>query len=163
MIEEQAIVVDVDGHRVWVETRRQSACGRCAANKGCGSAVLQKVFGNKRNILPVTGDLAVNVGERVIIGVDEDSLVKGSVAVYAMPVAMMIIFAVIGDVLATRVSVNPDIMSIAGAVTGLAVSIAGLRWYSGRTATDARYQPVLLRHEHHADISKTQSEIRLLS
>jgi sigma-E factor negative regulatory protein RseC len=94
VIEETAIVVAVEGQTIWVETQRQTACGQCAANKGCGSAVWQKVLGKKRNILPVTGDLPVNVGDKVIIGVNEDSLVKGSIAVYAVPVVSMIAFAV---------------------------------------------------------------------
>lgn len=164
MIEEQGIVVDVDQRYVWVETQRQSACGQCAANKGCGTSVLQKVFGNKRNILPVTGDLPVSVGDRVVIGVDESSLVKGSIAVYAMPLVSMLIFAIAGEAVASNtLSLNPDAMSIAGAVTGLLLSMAGLRWYSRRNVNNTRYQPVLLRHAHQAGIGRPQSDISMLS
>jgi sigma-E factor negative regulatory protein RseC len=164
LVEEQAIVVDVDRRYVWVETQRQSACGQCAANKGCGTSVLQKVFGNKRNILPVTGDLPVSVGDRVVIGIDENSLVKGSIAVYAMPLVSMLVFAIAGETVASNtLSMDPDMMSIAGAVTGLLVSITGLRWYSRRNVNNTQYQPILLRHAHQAGIDTTQSDIRMLS
>ena len=161
MVEEQAIVVAVDQQSVWVETQRQSACGQCAANKGCGTAVLQKVLGKKRNILPVTGSMPVNVGDQVVIGVDEDSLVKGSITVYAMPIIMMIVFAIAGETIASHMlSMNSDVMSIAGALIGLLVSIAALRWHSGRIGDNVLYKPVLLRH---ASTKTAQPEIRILS
>ena len=49
MIAENAQVVGFEGNDIWVETQRKTACGQCAANKGCGTAVLSKVLGNKRS------------------------------------------------------------------------------------------------------------------
>jgi sigma-E factor negative regulatory protein RseC len=164
VIEETAIVVAVEGQTIWVETQRQTACGQCAANKGCGSAVWQKVLGKKRNILPVTGDLPVNVGDKVIIGVNEDSLVKGSIAVYAVPVVSMIAFAVMGETLATNtLSINSDLLSVTGAFVGLLVSIGVLRWYSRRASNNARYQPELLRHVQQAGIDPMRSDTSILT
>lgn len=161
MLEEQAIVVSVDQRSVWVETQRQSACGQCAANKGCGSAVLQKVFGNKRNILPVTGDMPVKVGDQVIIGLNEDALFKGSMMVYALPILLMIVFAIIGETIASHtLSMNSDFASVAGALLGLLVGVAGLRWYTARIAGNTLYQPVLLRP---AGVKMAQPEIRILN
>jgi sigma-E factor negative regulatory protein RseC len=164
LVEEQAVVVDIDPHCVWVETQRQSACGQCAANKGCGTSALQKVFGNKRNILPVTGDLPVAVGDKVVIGIDENSLVKGSIAVYAMPLVSMIAFAVAGETVSRHtLSANPDIMSIAGAMIGLLVGITGLRWYSRKSADNTQYQPILLRHAHQVGVGATHTDTIMLS
>ena len=92
MLEEQATVVAIENSSVWVEVQRKSVCGQCAANKGCGTVVLQKVVGNKRNIFRVIGELPVAVGDSVIIGVNENAVVKGSLIIYAIPIIFMIIF-----------------------------------------------------------------------
>ena len=49
MIEEQARVVALEEQGVWVETQRRSACGNCSVNNSCGTALLGKVLGVKRN------------------------------------------------------------------------------------------------------------------
>ena len=160
MLEEHALVVAVDEQSVWVETQRQSACGQCAANKGCGNSVLQKVLGKKHNVLRVVGDLPVDIGDEVIIGVNEDALVKGSLIVYAMPILLMIVFAMLGETIATYwLSIGTELASIAAAFLGLLVSIIGLRWYGNRISDNANYQPVLLRH---ANSAAFHSEYKLL-
>lgn len=151
MIEEHAQVVAIDNSIVWVEAQRSSSCSRCAANKGCGNAVFQKLFGNKQNVFPVTSDNGLNqplvtVGDKVIIGVEENALVKNSFIVYAIPVIAIIIFAVIGETFANNsMSISKDFASVIGALVGLLISIFGLRWYNCLSSNNANGQPVLLR------------------
>ncbi|MCI0508368.1 MAG: SoxR reducing system RseC family protein [Gammaproteobacteria bacterium] len=160
MLEEHATVVSVDEDGIWVEVQRRSVCGQCAANKGCGSAVLQKVLGNKRNIFRVSGDFPVNVGDEVIIGVNENALVKGSLLVYAVPVLYMIVFALLGETIVSRtLSIESDSMSVLGALVGLVVSVMGLRWHSRKTTDHPQYQPILLRHANEVLV---QPEYKLL-
>jgi len=160
MLEEQATVVAVENETVWVEVQRQSVCGQCAANKGCGTGVLQKVLGNKRNIFRVIGELPVNVGDSVIIGVNENALVKGSLIIYAVPIVFMIVSALLGETIAKQsLSINSDYMSMVGALIGLAVSILGLRWYNHKISKNAEYQAVLLRH---TNIITIQPEYKIL-
>jgi sigma-E factor negative regulatory protein RseC len=179
LIEERAKVVAIDKAAIWVEARRESSCSRCAANKGCGNAVLQKVFGRKRNIFPIVvnrelENVSVEVGDEVVIGVKESAVVKSSFAVYVIPILAIIIFAAIGETFATdRLSTNleamssgfvsKDLMSIVGAVTGLIFSIVGLRWYSALSCNKSDYQPVLLRHADELSNETVQMpEINLL-
>ena len=160
MLEEQATVVAVENETVWVEVQRQSVCGQCAANKGCGAGVLQKVLGNKRNIFRVIGELPVKVGDNVIIGVNENAIVKGSLIIYAVPIVSMILFALLGETIAMHLlSTKSDYISIIGALIGLASSILGLRWHNHSISDSARYQAVLLRH---ANILSVQPEYKLL-
>lgn len=151
MIEEQAQVVAIDESAIWVEAERQSACSRCAANKGCGNATLQKVFGNKRNVIPVprhVGSMkdSVNVGDKVIIGIEEGMFLKNSFAIYAVPILAIVVFAAIGETFAKdTLSIGKDMASVLGAVTGLVLSIAGLRWYNRIAGKTDCNQPVLIR------------------
>ena len=160
MLEEQATVVAIENQTVWVEVQRQSVCGQCAANKGCGTGVLQKVLGNKRNIFRVIGELPVKVGDNVVVGINENALVKGSLILYAVPIMFMIVCALLGETIAAQSrSINTDHMSMVGALIGLAVSILGLRWYNRKISSNANYQAVLLRH---ANIIAIQPESKLL-
>lgn len=160
MLEEHATVVAVEENAVWAEVQRQSACGQCAANKGCGSAVLQKVLGNKRNIFRVSGDLRVSVGDEVVIGVNENAIVKGSLLVYALPIICIIFFALLGETIAARMlSIESDYMSVLGAAIGLIVSVFGLRWHSNKSNNQPQYQPIMLRHVNQIVV---QPEYKLL-
>lgn len=157
MIEEHAQVVAIDNSTVWVEAKRKSSCSRCAANKGCGNAVFQKLFGNKRNIFPVSsncqsGEVSLEVGDQVVIGVKEQALVKNSFMVYAMPILFIIVFGVVGETFfAGLLSTGKDLSSLIGALSGLFVSVIILRWYNRVSGKVSGNQPVLLRRLHHAE------------
>lgn len=148
MIEEHAQVVALNADGVWVETQRRTACGQCAANKGCGTATLAKVLGNKRSRVRALNPNAtsVAVGDEVIIGIDEQALVRGSLAVYTLPLLTMFIFGLLGQVLGTQLlSESLELMIIAFSIFGLILGFVWVRLFTRRIASDERYQPVLLR------------------
>lgn len=145
MIEETARVVAADGEFVWVETQRQSTCGGCAARQGCGTATLAKVLGQRRTRVRALNRDAARVGERVVVGIDEQALVRGSLAVYAAPLAGLLAGGILGALLQARLQLAGEALTLAGGVAGL---IAGLLWVKGftrRIRSDSRYQPVVLR------------------
>lgn len=140
MIEETATVVDTRGG-VWVSLQRQSACGQCAAKSGCGTAVLGKVLGRRMERIRVLGDLDVMVGDRVVIGLNETALVRGSMVVYMMPLFFMVLLALGGHWLFPGNEGAAIVMGMAGLVAGFLV----LAWFSRKISADGKYQPVLLR------------------
>lgn len=148
VIEEQAQVVHVEDREVWVETQRQSACGQCSVNKGCGTAVIGKVLGKKSSRVQVLNpnNISVDMGDRVLIGIEEQALVKGSMAIYLMPLLAMFLFGLLGEVLADQFALaSPDAFIAVLSVVGLAVGFLWLRLFARGIAQDARYQPILLR------------------
>ena len=146
MVEEEGIVVAVNSSTVMVETQRRSVCGQCAANKGCGTSLLQKAVGKKRTVVQVLKTFPVTVGQPVVIGLDESAFVKGSVAVYAVPLLAMIVFGIAGEMLSNYFTLPyNDGVSILSALLGFVVSIVAIRRFSVSIANDPRYQPVLLR------------------
>lgn len=152
MIEEFAEVVKVKQDCIVVEVQRQSACGTCAVNKGCGTAVLDKVLGRKRNFLELAygekqrADNQIQVGDSVLLGLPERALVKGSAAVYVIPLFLMIIFSLLGEVVAEQMAVvNVDSVSVCFAIIGLLIALFWLRIFSRRVSADAQYQPRVLR------------------
>ncbi|MFZ5621302.1 MAG: SoxR reducing system RseC family protein [Pseudomonadota bacterium] len=145
MIEETARVVAAEGEFVWVETQRQSTCGGCAARQGCGTATLAKVLGRRRTRVRALNRDAARVGDRVVVGIDEQALVRGSLAVYAVPLLGLLAGGVLGALLQTRLQLAGEALTLVAGVAGL---IAGLLWVKGftrRIRGDSRYQPVVLR------------------
>ncbi len=149
MIEEHAQVVALDqNNEVWVETQRRSACGQCAANKGCGTATLAKVLGNKRSQVRALNPKStqVSVGDEVIIGINEQALVRGSLAVYAVPLLTLFVFGFLGQLLSVQLLMtNQDILPIVLGLIGLLLGFAWVRRFTRVIIDDDRYQPVLIR------------------
>jgi len=145
MIEETARVVAAEGEFVWVETQRQSTCGGCAARPGCGTATLAKVLGRRRTRVRALNRDAARVGDRVVVGIDEQALVRGSLAVYAVPLLGLLAGGVLGALVQTRLQLAGEALTLIAGVAGL---IAGLLWVKGftrRIRSHSRYQPVVLR------------------
>jgi len=145
MIEETARVVEVGPDGVWVETTRQSSCSSCSSKSGCGTATLGKVMGQKSSRIRVLGELQVEVGDQVVIGINDGALVRGSLAVYMVPLLGLIAGAIFGQWLAVQLEAAPE---IGEAVLGSAGLLAGLGWlriFSRRVSASEDYQPVLLR------------------
>jgi sigma-E factor negative regulatory protein RseC len=146
MIEEIVKVVSVEDGDVWVETRRQSACSACAAKKGCGTATLAKVMGNRRSRVRVLSDQPLQVGDRVVIGIAEQALVRGSLAVYAVPLVLLLTGAVVGELGAGRgLWDNAELASLALGLGGLAGGLLWLKHFTRKIQNDRNYQPVVLR------------------
>lgn len=145
MIEESATVVKCEGKFAWVEAQRQTACGNCAANKGCGTSVLAKVVGKKAARMRAINQIDAHVGDTVIVGLSEAGLLKGSLAVYLFPLLFMMLFAITGNVVAMQMVWQTELVVILFAVAGLAVAGIWLRQFTRRIQYDDVYQPVILR------------------
>ncbi|MEE8380204.1 MAG: SoxR reducing system RseC family protein [Gammaproteobacteria bacterium] len=161
MIEEYAQVVGFEDDDIWVETQRKSACGQCSANKGCGTAVLSKVLGNKRSRVRVLNPKAmkVSIGDEIVVGIEEQALVRGSLAIYMAPLLALFLFGLLGGVLADQFNmVKPDTLVIIFSLFGLALGFMWVKRFSGVISNDPRYQPVLLHHASQVDVLKTSTQ-----
>ena len=148
MLEENGQVVDLDGDFAWVESERRSTCGSCSARTGCGTGVIARVLGRKRIRLRAVNRINAAIGDHVVIGIAESGVVRGSLAVYAAPLAALLGGAIVGHLAGLYLlQTVTDLPSILGAVTGFVVGLVWLGRFSRATQTDDAYQPVLLRHE----------------
>ncbi|HID48377.1 MAG TPA: Fis family transcriptional regulator, partial [Chromatiales bacterium] len=132
MIEQTAVVVKLEGDFAWVQAERESSCGNCAVKAGCGTAVLSRVFGNKVARMRAINTVQAQVGDTVTIGLKESAMLKGSVAVYLVPLLFMLLFAISGKVIAGQVQVSAEAMSILFGITGLVTGGLWLRRFTHR-------------------------------
>lgn len=146
MIEERAQVVAVTAGQVWVETQRRSSCSACSAQNGCGAGVLAKILGIRRSRVRVLSDRPLVVGDAVVIGIREGALVRGSLALYAVPILLLLFGAIAGELGATRsLWQNAESASLVLGVLGLIAGLYWLKWFTRRIKDDDNYQPVVLR------------------
>ena len=147
MIEETGRVVAVEHDVALIETQRRNACDSCAVNKGCGTGVISKLFGQRFTQVKALNKVGAKVDDEVIVGLYEQALVRGSLAVYMVPLIFMFAMALLGQVVATDVlgMESGEGMSIIFALLGLGLGFLWVKRFSQKISTDERYQPVILR------------------
>ncbi len=148
MLEETGLVVDIDGEFALIESERTSTCGACSVRKGCGTGAIAKFLGRRRMQLRVYNRINAGVGDYVVIGISESGLVRGSLAVYAVPLAGLFAGGLAGHFAGPYLAaVSVDLLAIAGALTGFVAGLAWLKRFSRVTAADEAFQPVVLRRD----------------
>ena len=145
MIEEQAQVVEIKGNTLFLQAQTQSACGSCAANKGCGTSLLSKVVGRKFSYFQADNSINAIVGDTVVVGISEDALLKGSLVMYIIPIMAMLIFAVLADYSMLADMLHRDLMIAMTAIMGLVFGSLLSRWYFTRESSAHLFAPVVLR------------------
>jgi len=147
MLEENARVVQVDAGDVWVETQRRSTCSGCAAANGCGTGLLSRVLGRRNPVMRVVAGERdrLKPGDEVIIGIEESALLQASVAVYLVPLVLMLGGALAGVYAREQGLVDGEWLSILAAVSGFGIGLQWLGRYTRRVRRDPRFQPVILR------------------
>ena len=146
MIEETGRVVAVRDGLALVEAERKSVCGSCAVNKGCGTAVLGKVLGTRRNRVAAVNTIGAEVGETVVLAIEEDALVRGSLAVYGLPLLLMLALGFgVEQVFALGGILTAETGAILGGLGGLALGFLILTRLSAAMRRDPRYQPRVVR------------------
>lgn len=153
MIEEHAVVVDIRDDWLMLEARVQSSCGSCEAKAGCGTSVLGGVLGRKFTRFTAANSIGARVGDEVIVGIPEQSLLTGSLVIYLLPIASMLVSALIADHFTSQESegwlaslaLNHDLFVALSAAAGFGLGAMLSRYYFSRASSAILYTPVVLR------------------
>lgn len=140
MLETSGIVTRVENAVAYVETQRTSGCGHCSTEGGCASATYAKFFGAKPTAFKALNPIGAEVGDQVVIGVEEGAVWRGSLVVYLIPLALLLIGALAGSFWASG-----DAYAVLGAGAGAVLGYVWLRAASAVMAGRQRYQPVILK------------------
>jgi len=153
MIIESGKIVAVESDGVWVETANQSACGRCAARKGCGQSLLVQVDGHRSYIKAAwNGHQAQDFreGEFIRIGVHETAVLRGSLIAYCLPLAGLVGGATLGNAINFS---EPGVVAVS--IAGLALAAIIVRGLSRFYKNDERFQPVVIGRSDPMDSLQT--------
>lgn len=122
----RATVVRVGPSGAWVRVEdRAGGCGRCDEPGGCRSIQLTQAFGPQRDEFPLPVDVAVRVGDRVRLRIQDGAPLRGALLAYGLPLAGLLGGALLAAGLAPLASADANVLLGGGA--GL---VAG--WGGGR-------------------------------
>lgn len=140
MLEENATVVRLERNLAWVEAEPQGACGRCGSRGTCASGVLSQLLGRRRNLIPVDNGLDAGVGDRVVVGIADDLLLRAAVRAYLFPLFLAVTLSG-----AAAAGGAGDGATAVLALFGLLTGLWATRFMTGGSAGRARYRPRMLR------------------
>ena len=142
MIETEAVVVKIEHAVAYVQAERKSSCSGCSESS-CGTSVLANFFGQKAPLYRASNEVGAKVGDRVVVGMNESALFKGTLLLYLFPLLLLFVGAVAGSALAVTADVK-DGYSVAGAFIGLVAGFLGLKFLSSKMGLGRQFQPVIL-------------------
>lgn len=145
MIEETAIVVAVENDTAVLQTQRRSACQSCSVKQGCGTSVLSKVVGQRSTQIKLVNTIKAAVGDEVLLAMEENALVQSSLLMYALPLVMMLIFAVVGEYWAEANQFSNELITILFAVAGFVIAMLITRLMIHSSRLKHRIQPRMVR------------------
>jgi len=123
-------VVVVDGAVAWLEPEQGPSCAGCAS-LGCGSKGLGTLASRlAARRFPLTGHPDLRVGDRVVVGVRGDALLKAALTAYVLPLVAMLGAGVLAQALAGQDGITL-VASVVGLVLGLGIA---RRWADRLTA-----------------------------
>lgn len=154
MIEEKARVLAAGPGVAWVETARKSACGACSASSGCGAALVVRVCGGQVNRLQVTDDIGLEVGDAVVIGIADHTLIRASLLAYLWPLATLMLSAFIAEAAGAS-----EEFSVLAGILGLCAGLWVVGRLTGGASGRVRYRPVVLRRTDPSPIAVPMGRI----
>ena len=141
MLEEYGRVIALEGGYAKVETVRTSSCQSCEAKSSCGQGSIAKVVGQKSCVISALNSLSLQVGDEVVLGLEESTLVKSALLVYLLPLVLMIGGA---GVFQWLYGAN-DLVTAFGGVIGFLSGFVLVSLYNHQHKNDEDFQPVVLR------------------
>lgn len=145
MLESTAIVVRVAPGEALVETQAPGSCGGAnCGTQGCGAAVLVRMFSQRPRAFAAANPIDARVGERVVVGLAEETFLRSSMLAYLAPLAAVLFGAVLGQ-LVTPPGASVDLYAGGGALLGLVAGFAAMRYGSRYLSRDSARAVILRR------------------
>ncbi|WP_286164183.1 SoxR reducing system RseC family protein [Azoarcus sp. DN11] len=142
-VEGRARVVAVDKGIAWLEPEQTGSCGGCASAALCGSKGLGTLTSRlQARRFPLPDGAGLHVGDRVIVGVREDALVKASMTAYALPLATCFAAGALAQAVTHR-----DGITMAASAAGLLVGLVLARIFARVLETCGEIAPRLVRRD----------------
>lgn len=136
-----AHVVSVDGNTAWLEPEQTGSCGGCAASGSCGA----KGIGTMASRLEfrrfqINNEHNLAVGERVVVGIPDNALIKAAITAYAIPLATLLTAGALA-----QWKFGSDLVTMAAMVAGLILGLVFSRVGAGRLLMRGDLAPRFLR------------------
>lgn len=130
MIEEQAHVTRIDGDIAEILIEKQSACGSCSAKSGCGTSLLSNWFPRRLLTLRLKNTVDAKCGDTVVLGLNEAALQRGSLLLYALPLAGLLIGSIGGERAFGFLGLPAELGAVLFGLLGVTITLIFVRQHS---------------------------------
>lgn len=125
MVEGTAHVVAVEGNMAWLVPESGSSCGGCASASACGSKGIGTTASRlEARRFQLVNDVDLRVGERVVVGIRENALLRASITAYVIPLTTLLLAGALAQWAAGSDTITMIAM-LAGLVFGLGLARLG--------------------------------------
>ena len=159
MVEEKARVIIKSETHVWAEAEHRTGCNICTVSKGCGTGAIAKHMIKKPILIKAFNPIGAEVGDMVIMGIPEGTLLLGSFVLYIIPLLVMFLGAGLGEILAQYLLGNGESLVISLGLGGLSVGILGTQYIQ----TGSGFEPRIMRTIAKATVENKAYSPRILS
>ena len=140
MVKERATVVHWQQGRALLRYGSSSGCGSCQARAACGSYLLNKIGPETVHQLELPVEQPLVVGQKVEVGIPENSLLRSAMLVYLTPLLGLFIVAGIASLwLSSELAIFCS--GLVGGVLGFLLAKNIARWWS----KDEGFEPIILQ------------------
>jgi len=95
MIEEEAVVTQLNNNQAWIKRLNSSGCSGCLQQSTCGTSVLSKLLPKRE--FAVDNDIELKVGDKVTVVMDDSQLLFSSFLLYFLPLLVMILAVILSN------------------------------------------------------------------
>ena len=141
MNEGMAHVVSVDHGIAWLVPEQTGSCGACAASGSCGAKGIGTLASRlEYRRFKIDNDVNLMVGERVVIGIPDNALIKAAMTAYALPLATLLLAGALA-----QWQFGTDRATLAAMGAGLLVGLGFSHLSAGRLLLQGNLAPRFLR------------------
>ncbi|MEP0356195.1 SoxR reducing system RseC family protein [Paraglaciecola sp.] len=147
MIEEIGVVSDIkqkDGDQIiWVETHIKSTCGSCEVESNCGTGSIAKAFVRKKELLRFKVSQTVTLGQKVKVGIPEESILKASFMVYLIPLSTLLLSAIFFQSILPSLGLKAEEWTIGFAFFSTFISFMMIKMHLKNNGSDEFYPRII--------------------
>jgi sigma-E factor negative regulatory protein RseC len=134
MKETMGVVLETDAATAKVKINRHGECSNCGACPGDSAMVID-----------VRNKICAKPGQRVIINMPEDNMLKAAFVVYLIPLIAAVIGYSVGVAISTAVGINSTFTEVLFSFLFVAVSIVNIKSFDKSAKNGKLSQPEIVR------------------
>ncbi len=175
MIEQQAVIIAIERSPIsdnqltnstdhiaapgiaTLEIMRKTACGLCGQTRGCGNSLWGKIFSHQSKPFKAINRIHAKVGDGVIVGINEQVVLRSALLLYALPLTTMMTGALLSSIFVANTASGADLYAVIGAIIGLVLGFAWVKSHTASAQYSTQNQPVILRLDNE-NISQCSSK-----
>lgn len=150
MLEQHVRVVQSSAEGLWVESTEPAGCELCGG-RGCASRQIAQLFQWTASRFQLEPNPDLTVGDELIVGVQEGSILRSALHLYAFPLLLILTGALIGQIAAG------ELTAIVGALIGTLV--AWVLNTSNPTREVMHDRPTVIRYQPLMAVPKVKERV----